>query len=161
MGIPLCVICCFSLAAFNIFSLCLIFVSLIYMCLGMFLLEFILYVTLWDSWTWVAISYPILGKFFTIISSNIFQCPFLLISFSGMPMIWMLECLALSQRSLRLSSFLFNFSFFHSASFISTILYSTSLNLLLPQLFYYRFPPECFWSQLLHYSLLTALLYFF
>ena len=34
MGIPLCVICSFSLAAFNICSLCLIFVSLINMCLG-------------------------------------------------------------------------------------------------------------------------------
>ena len=31
MGIPLCVICCFSLAAFNICSLCLIFVNLINM----------------------------------------------------------------------------------------------------------------------------------
>ena len=34
MGIPLYVICCFSLAAFNICSLCLIFVNLINMCLG-------------------------------------------------------------------------------------------------------------------------------
>ena len=34
MGIPLCVICCFSLAAFNICSLCLIFVSLINMSQG-------------------------------------------------------------------------------------------------------------------------------
>ena len=34
MGLPLCVICCFSLAAFNICSLCLIFVNLINMCLG-------------------------------------------------------------------------------------------------------------------------------
>ena len=34
MGIPLCVICCFSLAAFNICSLCLIFVNVINMCLG-------------------------------------------------------------------------------------------------------------------------------
>ena len=32
MGITLCVICCFSLAAFNICSLCLIFVNLINMC---------------------------------------------------------------------------------------------------------------------------------
>ena len=38
MGIPLCVICCFSLAAFNICSLCLIFVNLINMCLGVFCL---------------------------------------------------------------------------------------------------------------------------
>ena len=34
MGIPLCVICCFSLAAFNICSLCFIFVNLTNMCLG-------------------------------------------------------------------------------------------------------------------------------
>jgi len=40
MGIPLCVICCFSLAAFNICSLCLIFVNLINMCLGVFRLGF-------------------------------------------------------------------------------------------------------------------------
>ena len=32
MGIPLCVICCFILAAFNIDSLCFIFVNLINMC---------------------------------------------------------------------------------------------------------------------------------
>ena len=43
MGIPLCVICCFPLAAFNICSLCLIFVNLIIMCLGVFCLGFILF----------------------------------------------------------------------------------------------------------------------
>ena len=46
MGIPLCVICCFSLAAFNIHSLCLIFDNLINMCLGVFRLGFILFGTL-------------------------------------------------------------------------------------------------------------------
>ena len=46
MEIPLYVIFCFSLAVFNIFSLNLIFVSLIKMCLGVFLLGFILYGTL-------------------------------------------------------------------------------------------------------------------
>ena len=46
MGIPLCVICCLSLAAFNICSLCLIFVNLINMCLGVFCLGFILFETL-------------------------------------------------------------------------------------------------------------------
>ena len=125
--IPLCVICCFSLAAFNICSLCLIFISLINMCLGcfdtqwwqrirwldgitdsmdmslswwwtgkpgvlqsmgsqrvghdwatklnwsaVFCLGFILLGTLWVSWTWVAISFPILGKFSTVNSSSIF-----------------------------------------------------------------------------------------
>ena len=66
----------FSLAAFNIFSLNLIFVSLINMCLGVFLLGFVLYGTLYVSWTWVAIFFPLLGKFSTIISSNIFSVPF-------------------------------------------------------------------------------------
>ena len=46
MGIPLCVICCFSLAAFNICSLCLVFVNLINICLGVFHLGFILFGTL-------------------------------------------------------------------------------------------------------------------
>ena len=128
MGIPLCVIYCFSLAAFSICSLCLIFVNLINMCLGVIHLGFILFGTLWVSWTWVAISFPILGTFSTIISSSIFSWPFFLSSSSGTPMIQMLGCFTLSQKSLRLSSFLLIlFSFFLSVSFIFTILSSTSL----------------------------------
>ena len=46
IGFPLYVTCCCSLAAFNILSLCLVFVSLISMYLGVFLLGFILYGTL-------------------------------------------------------------------------------------------------------------------
>ena len=127
MGIPLCVICCFSPAAFNICSLCLIFVNLINMCLGVFCLGFILFGTLWVYWTWVTISFPIGGKFSTIISSGIFSWSFFLSS-SRTTMIQMLGCLTLFQRSLRLSSFLsILFSFFLSVSFISTILSSTSL----------------------------------
>ena len=49
MGVPLYVICCFSLVAFNILSLSLIFVSLITMCLSVFLLGFILSGTLCAS----------------------------------------------------------------------------------------------------------------
>ena len=62
----------------------------------------------WDSlgfWTWLAISFPILGKFSTIISLSIFLWPFFLSSL-GTPMIRVLGHLTLSQRSLRLSSFL-------------------------------------------------------
>ena len=145
MGITLCVICCFSLAAFNICSLCLIFVHLINMCLGVFCLGFILFGTLWISWTWVIISFPILGKLSTIISSSIFSWSFFLSSSSGTPMIQMLGRLTLSQRSLRLSSFLLiHFSFFLSDSFISTILSSISLILYSASVILLFFPPECF-----------------
>ena len=150
MGIPFYVIHCLSLAAFNICSLCLIFVSLISMHLGVFPLGFILYGTLWTSWTWVTISFPILGKISTIISSNIFSCPFLLSSSSGTPMIQMVECLTLSQRSLRLSSFLFIlffFIYFHHSIFQLTypffyLSYSTIVSL------------QSTFNPLLHYSLL-------
>ena len=90
------------------------------MCLGVFHLGFILFGTLWISWTWVDMSFPILGMFSTIISSIIFSWPFFLSSSSGTPIgvqnwspelesntgIRVLGHLTLSQRSLRLSSFL-------------------------------------------------------
>jgi len=72
MGFPLYVTCCFSQAAFHSLSLCLVFISLISMYLGMFLLGFILYGTLYASWTWLTISFSMLGKFSTILSSKIF-----------------------------------------------------------------------------------------
>ena len=90
VGIPLCVICCFSLYAFYICSLCLIFVNLNNMSLGVFCLGFILFGALWVSWTWVIISFPILGTFSTIISSSIFSWSFFLSSSSGIPMTRML-----------------------------------------------------------------------
>ena len=111
MGSLLYVICYFSLAAFNICSVCLIFVNLINMCLVVFCLGFILFGTLWVSWTWVAISFPISGKFSAIISSSIFSWPFLLSS-SWTPMIRMLGHLTLPQKSLRLYSFIFILFFF-------------------------------------------------
>ena len=140
MGIPLCVICCFSLAAFNICSFCLIFVNLINICLRVFCLGFVLFGTLCVSWTWVIISFPILGKFSTIISSRIFSWSFFLSSSSGTPMIRTLGHLTLSQRSLRLSSFLLiSFSFFLSDSFLPFYILPHN-----PILFYCWFPPECF-----------------
>ena len=66
---------------------------------------------------------------FTIISSNIFSVPFFFSSSSGTPIIQMLVCLMLSQRSLRLSLILFIlFSLFWSAVVISTVLSSRSHN---------------------------------
>jgi len=138
MDVPLYVIYCFSLVAFNILSLSLIFVSLITMCLDVFLFGFILPGTLCTSWTWLTISFPMFGKFSAIIFSNIFSGPFSVSSPSGTPIIQMLVHLMLPQRSLRLSSFL-------------SILYSVlrqwfiplcppgHLSVLLPQLFCYGF----------------------
>ena len=80
MGFPLYVTCCFSLAAFNILSLCLVFVSLISMCLGVFSLGFSC-MGLCASWTWSTISFSMLGKLSTIISSKIFSYPFFLFFF--------------------------------------------------------------------------------
>ena len=143
MGISLCHICCFSFADFNICSLCLIFISLINMCLGVFHLEFILYGTLWVSWTWAAISFPILGKFSAIISSSIFSCPFFLSSSSGITMIQMLGCLTLSQGVSEIVLILF--ILFPSLLHLFPPFYlPPHLSCLLPQLFYCWLLPECF-----------------
>ena len=98
MGVPMYVIFRFSLAAFNNF-LSLIFANLITMCPGVFLLGFILYGALCASWTWEAISFSMLGKFSTVTSSNIFSGPFSLSYPSGTPIMRILLCLMLSQRS--------------------------------------------------------------
>ena len=121
MGVPLYVICHFSLAAFHNFSLSLIFADLITMCLGVFLLGFILYGTL---------RFLDLGGYFhshvrEVFDYNLFK--YFLWSFlsppSGTPIMRMLLHLMLSQRSLRLSSFLFIlFSLFYSTTVNSTIL---------------------------------------
>ena len=101
----------------------------------------------------MAISFPILGKFSTIISSSIFSWPSCLSSSSGTPMTQTLGCLTLSQRSLSLSSF--NFFLLSSLLHLSLPFYlPPHLSCLLPQLFYCWFPPQCFWSHLLHYSVL-------
>ena len=120
----------FSSKSFIVFSLTfrslihflsLIFVNLITMCLSLFCLGFILYGTLCTSWTWVAVSFPMLGRFSTIMSSNIFLGTFSLSSPSGTPIMLMLVDLV-SQRSLRLSSFLFVLlSLFYSAAVNCTI----------------------------------------
>ena len=125
MGILLCVICCVSLAAFNICSLCLIFVNLINVSWG---------VSPWVYPVWDSLGFLDLGDYFLPHFREVFNYCLLkyflmvFLSSSGTPMIRMFGHLKLSQRSLRLSSFLLiPFSFFLSVSFISTILSSTSL----------------------------------
>ena len=72
MGFPLYVTCCFSLAAFNILSLCLVFISLISLCL----LGFILYGTLCASWTWSTFLF-LFGEIFNYNLFKKFLIPFL------------------------------------------------------------------------------------
>ena len=108
------------------FSLCLVPVSLISMCLGMFLLGFILYGTLCTS----GFDYFLfhVGKIFNYNLFKIFSYPFFFSSSSGAPIIQVLVCLILSQRSLRLSSVLFIlFTLFCSSEVISTVLSYSSL----------------------------------
>jgi len=63
----------FPLLPFNILSLYLVFVSLVSMYLAVFLLGFILYEIVCASWNWLTVSFPMLEKFLTIISSKFFS----------------------------------------------------------------------------------------
>ena len=109
MGVPF-YVCCFSLVALNV--LCLSnFCQFAYMCLGVALLGFILPAALYAFWTWLAISFSMLGKFSALISSNIFSVPFSLLLL-GTLIMQMFLCLMLSQGSLMLSSFLFILSLY-------------------------------------------------
>ena len=81
MGFPLYVMCHFSLVAFNVLSLSFIFVSLIIMCLCVFLLGFILFGTLCACRTWLTIYFLChVREVFSYSSSNIFSAPFSLSS---------------------------------------------------------------------------------
>ena len=97
--------------------------------LGIFLLGFTLYGTLCPSWTWLTISFSMLGKFFNYnLFKTFFSYTFFISYSSGTPIIWMLVCLILFQRSLRLSSVLFIlFTLFCFSEVISNILSSSSL----------------------------------
>ena len=97
-------------------------------------------------------SFPILGKFSTIISSSIFSWSSFLFSSSETPMNWMLGHLTLSRGLWDFPHFNSFFCFpvcfiyFYHSIFYLTYPISAFVILLL-------FPPECFWSHLLHYSL--------
>ena len=98
------------------------------MCLDVFLLEFILYWTLCASWTWLTISFPMLGRFSTILSLKNCAVPFFFSSSSGTSITQMLVCLILSQKCLKLSSMIFIlFPLLWWSATISTILSSSSL----------------------------------
>ena len=64
--------CCFQYL-----SLSLIFVNLITMWFGVYLLGIILLGMLCTSWTWLTIYFPVFMKFSATVSSNIVSGPFL------------------------------------------------------------------------------------
>ena len=112
MGFPLYVTYCFLLAAFNILSLCLVFVSLISMCLGVFLLGCILYRTL--CLLDMIYDFPFhVGEIFNYNLFKNFLIPFLFFPFFWDSYNSIVGCLILSQRSLRLLSVLFILFYFN------------------------------------------------
>ena len=131
IGVHTCVICGFILAAFSIFSLSLILVSLINMCLGMFFLGLILYGAHCASWIWVSNSHVREGFSYYL--------TYFLWLFLSILSFWHLYNenvvhLKLSQGSYKLFSFIFIlFSLFCSPSVIST---SLSFTWLIPSPFY-------------------------
>ena len=138
MGILFHVICCSPLFLL-IFYLCVSFLSVWLLCVSVGSSLGLSYLGLCSCWTWLTISFPLLGKFSAIISSNFFLGPFLSLLLSGTPIMWILVHLMLPQRSLRLSSFfflillfsyiLFRVSDFHHSVFQVT--YSSSASTIL------------------------------
>ena len=147
MGFPFCDVF-FPLLFFNIWSLSLIFVSLVTMCLSVFVLGFILPRTLY----FLDLIDYLFSDVTEVFGYYIFK--YFLNSFLpsyGTHIMWILVHLLLSQRSLRLSSFLFIFfSMFCFVAMISVILSCQSLSVLLPQLF-------CYWFFLVYYPSLFVL----
>ena len=111
MAVPLYIICCFSLVTFNILSLSLIFVSLITICPGVFLLWFILPGTL-QFLDLVDFFLSHVREIFSYYLMKYFLCPFSLFSPSGIPKMQMLVCLMWFQRSLSLFLFIFILFFY-------------------------------------------------
>ena len=141
MGFPFHAIFPFSLVAFNILSLSLIFVSLITMCLCVFLLG-ISCLVLCTSWTWLTVFLCHVGKVFSCYLFKYFLGSFLSLSLcpSRTPIMRILGWLMLSQRPLSLSSFLFIlFSIFCFAAWFLPFCLPDQLSVLLPQLFCYWF----------------------
>ena len=119
VGIPLSVIGCFSLTAFNICSLYLIFISVINMCLSVCFLEFFLYETL----SFLVLIHYFLSQVREVFDYNLFRYfprLFLLLFFFWDHCNLNVGGLMLSQRSLRLSLFLLIHFFFFLPFFVKS-----------------------------------------
>ena len=148
----MCVICCLSLAAFNSCSLCLIFVSLINMFLGVFHLGFILFGTL---------SFLDLGGYFLPHFRKLFNyylLKYFLMVFLFVFVFWdsydsNVGTFDIVPEVSEVVLISFN-SFFFSATFISTILSSTSLILSSVSVILLLVLSRVLFHLLLHYLLL-------
>ena len=144
MGIPLCVICCFTLAAFNIFSLCLIFSSLINVSWG---------VSPWVYPVLDSLGFLGLGDYFLLHFREVFNC--YLLKYFLMPFLFVF-CWSTYDSNVGMFNIVPEVSEVVLISFNSFFLFSSLLHLfppfylpprlssLLPQLFYSWFLPECF-----------------
>ena len=121
MGVPLYVKLLLFLAAFNIFSLSLIFAILIIMCLGVVLFGLILFWPYCVYWTWMSVFFPRLRKFSALMSSGMLYTAFSFLFASGTSIMQILVHLMLFHKSIQLSSFHFNLLFYHSSSVIAVL----------------------------------------
>ena len=148
-----CGICCFSLAAFNMSSLCLTFVNLINMCLGVFRLGFILFETSWVSWTRMIIL-PHFREVFKYYLLEYFLMVFLFFFSFWDSYDSNIEAFHIVPEVSEVVLISFNsFSFFLSASFISTILSSTSLILSSASIILMLVPSQVFFFSFIAFSL--------
>jgi len=145
MGISLCIICHFSIAAFNICFLYLIFINLINMCLEVYHLQFILFETL---------GFLGLGGYFLPHFREVFN--YYLLKYFLMPFLFVLFFWDSYDSIVGAFDIVPEVSEVVLISFNSFFLFSSLINLfspfylphhssyLLPQLFYCWFSPECF-----------------
>ena len=145
MGILLCVICCFFLAALNICSLCLTFVSLINMCLGSVLPS--VYPSVWDSLGFLYLVDNFLPHFREVF--NYYFLKYLLMVFLFVVFSWdsydlNVEAFNIIPEVSEVVLISFNSFFSFPLCFIYFYHSIFYLTYLLPLLFYCWFPPECF-----------------
>lgn len=114
----------FSLAAFKIHSLSLIFDNLIIICLSVYVFGFVFFVIFQAFWIWLFIFFNRVGKFSAIISSIKLSVSLSLFSslfWDSHNVHWMMSCKSLSIEWHLISclSFPYFFSFFFSFAFLT------------------------------------------
>ena len=143
MGIPLCVICCFSLAAFNVCSLCLIFINLINICWGVLPWVY----PVWDSLGFLDLGGYFLPHFREVF--NYFLLKYFLTAFLFVLFFWdsydsNVGALNIVPEVSEVILISFNSFFFYPLCFIYFHHSIFHLTYQLLQLFYCWFSPKCF-----------------